>query len=309
MAQDPEEIVLSTLEDLDRYYSTNQDGVEDEEGSEALSDGQSDGSEQLGAGDSQEDSQGKTTPEGTDGLQQEGEQPPGQAEGSQSVTFPDGSTRTVDELYRIAQFEQYLEANPDVAARVVEAAKGVTSSPVEPPPTQAATTVPDYIDLEDPVVKYLVEQNQVVASQLEELRRQQSQRELAQAQSQLDVAMSNIKDRFSLSDEDLNKLRTRTAELNVLPAFMARNQESPVLGFEQAMEFTLWSDSTFRDQQTTAQLNKLQSEQQETRTRTNKLNKVATSSGGTPPTNRKEPKTDEERREAMIQEISEAMAN
>jgi hypothetical protein len=298
-----EEYIAKTFADLDQIYGENNEPEDD-----ALGGGEG----QLQGGPSDEEvSQeiGQTGQTGGEGDEHGvGEDAGGAApDGSKTVTLPNGQVSTLEELQRYYDFEQFLQTHPDVAQRVVQAAQGQTiQPPVETPPAPPA--LPEDVDLEDPTTRFLYEQNIANQRSLQAIAAQQQEAQQATAIQHANIAIRQTQDRLHLSDADLGKLRVATAELNIVPSFISRNPSNPISAMEQALEFTFWSQPEFRDAAIQARVDaELAATSADTRRQRN-LNKVSNASGGSkPPPARKEPATEDERREAMIQEISEAM--
>lgn len=293
--QDPQEIVDRTMAELDEYYATNNEDENDEENDEDESLEGGDGPEQQREENSESDSSGEG-----EGHEDE-------------VTLPDGTVTTLSEVQRVLAFERYLTEHPDVAARVVEAARTSPSSAASP--TESAPTtpppLPDFIDADDPTTKWFVDQLAAVQTDLQRSQAEEAQRRIQASNYAAEQALLSVKDKLSLSTVEIDRLRDYTAGLQIVPGIMSRHPDNMVAGFTEALEIAAYSLPEYRDKIIAQQVEAQNKVVKADRTRRNKLDKLSNKSGGggLPQTNTKPVKemTEAERREAMIQDVAHAM--
>ncbi len=291
--EDPQEIVDRTMAELADHYAAME--VEDEEVEDEPIEG-GDGSEQLGEGDPDEDAPGEGT-----------------GDEEEVVTLPNGATMALQEIQRLAEFEDYLNTHPDVAARVVAAAQGPAPAtpPVTEPAAPAPPPIPDYVDLDEPSTKWFVEQLTHLQTEHQRIVAEDAQRRIEASNYAAEQALLSVKDKLTLTDVEVARLRDYTASLNIVPGIMTRHRDNQVAGFVEALEIAAYSLPEFREKIIEKQVETRNKIVKKDTTRKNNLNKLANRSGGgaPPPSTNKNPKTmtDEERREAMIQDFAQAM--
>jgi len=116
-------------------------------------------------------------------------------------------------------FEERLRSDPKLMEHLQAYGR-----PVEPP----KPVVPPEVDLDDPNIRYLYEQNQALQDQLKNIgagvQAQQAQT-LADRESQIRAlanrAVSSFKAQHSLNDEEINEVRGVASRINAVNSYMA----------------------------------------------------------------------------------------
>lgn len=233
---------------------------------------------------------------------------------------PQTSPLTETELAQLAAIRDAIQSDDGLRQRIVEyyqggSQGGVAAPSITPSPTPSAPILdPSTLDLTDPSVAALygalVEQQQ----HLEHLRTQQTQ--LAnqsyeairtQTNALYQRAAETFQSAHSLSDDDLNKVATIAARLNVLPSLMSG--VDPITGLPSAPDplsaMSRALDIAYNALPEMAAKAAAAAEQTQRRhnTRKQKLAAVAGSSGSVPRTTAppRDPK------QAMIQEVAAMM--
>lgn len=237
---------------------------------------------------------------------------------------PEPSTAlTPEQLQAYQQFDTILRANPDLSRLVTGVLSGQVS--LEDAQTIAAQTEvpvatepPPDLDLDDPAIRHLYEQNQAQAAALNDLRDQvHSHDDFLNRQQQetsaslVARARSSFQQQYELDDAQMERIEQVAAGLQVLPALAqgfnpATGQyESPdtLAAIERALELAYWTqpETRQREYQRQADQSKLVTKRKQ------KLAAVSGNSGSVPRTS-PAPQTQEGRRTAMIQEVASAMS-
>ena len=256
--------------------------------------------------------------------------PDGDLEGVWEYDLEDGQKLRItrDQARTFAEFEAFLAANPDLAEAIGGAVVGTHKFlPVETPAPQATTPPsspqgvaplepPDALDLDDPVQRAvwerLVATNEQLQQATEIIGRHEAQLQRQQAEttgSLLAKATDLYRDAHKeLTDEDMGEITTVVARLNVLPAMLSPvdpvtnlpRQVDPIKALNDAYDLAYWQIPRLRD----AQLRAFQAEEQQSQQRKNKLSSLGGSSGSVPRQPTTVPSDPQERRKAMLSEMS-----
>lgn len=220
-------------------------------------------------------------------------------QGEQDHFVINGNRFAREDIERLYNFDQYLRANPDAAQRVAEALPTPTPQPGQPPvPPQAQAappsfeepTPPEYLDLEDPQVRWQwethvanqkhnfeVEQRfQRWVDQNNQIQQEQISR---QAQADMQSALTVFRDQYpGLSDEDVTQIRNAAGPY--VQPMMA--QLPPVEALRRSMEVAAWADADLRPKLNTE--TPAPSAHQRSRTRKQRLNSLSGSPRSAPKT-------------------------
>lgn len=230
---------------------------------------------------------------------------------------------TREEATNWAQFQQYLRDNPVVAARLqtaLEAEEAAATTPPTPPAAETPPTreIPEGIDLDDPAIAALWNQHTATLdhiARLEATVQAHDQYVTNTSQQQMETLLNQarvtFKEKHSLTEAEMQKVYDVTGRLQVLPALLSPvdpvtgtpRQIDPLSAMGEAFELARWNIPELREREM-----QLKVDEQKTDTkRKQKLSSLGGSSGSTPRTV-PEPKTQAERREAMIAAVAAAQS-
>jgi hypothetical protein len=197
------------------------------------------------------------------------------------------------DLERLYEFDQFLKSDPDAAARVQQAVAGQPVVPAEPITPVAQTpqvvTPPDFLDLDDPVHKFLWEQSQSQQQSLLQLRQQEAARINAETERRANDDMATAISRFraahpTFNDDQINTLRQHGARMNIVGAVMDTTP-SPVEALVRVLDIAAMDNADLRpiflappDESPTP------TRRQQSTTRKSKLNALGGSTGSVPRT-------------------------
>jgi hypothetical protein len=241
--------------------------------------------------------------------------------------WDDGYKLTKEQARSYAELEAFLYANPDKAQALGNFLRGespgdITNDPTKgsDPVTGAGETPTPEIDLstiDDPEIKAVVLQNQRMIKELEELKASQtglsefvSTQQEQQANALMSRATTSFKEQKKLSDDEMTRLTEVTARLNILPGLMGPvdpitnlpRKVDPLAAIEEALETAYWQIPEFRDRAISSELEA----QTKNKVRKGKLSSLQGASGSVS-REAPVPKTEHERRDAMIAEVASAM--
>ena len=221
----------------------------------------------------------------------------------------DGRTYTAAELAELARVRDHLLANPGTQQSLDAAAAAVRPAQLAPAavPTYVPPTPPEELDLDDPTVKFLWEQQLQMHQQLESQRQEMIRRNVIETNAEVERSISDWNLRYSLDESNLAKVRERAASLNVAGSMVA-NGQSVYNATNSALEAAFWGDESLRSQYLRAAAEAERRTAAADRTKKTKLGALA---GRGTTTGHSKPPTEmsaDERRAAMISEISDHLA-
>lgn len=258
----------------------------------------------------------------------------GQNENGTPITVP------ISRLQAYAQFDEEFQSDSGLRQAVLDyyAQQGLGSpvppttgvgtemvpqSPPAPQPSPSPTypapfpdsqpQVPPGVDIDDPNVQFLVQQNQQLQQQIQMLAggvqhtvQQQQAREQAEHNSMINRAMTSFKDQRGLDDTQMETVRMAAARLNVLPSLMAGvdpitgtpTKPDPLTALDRAFEIAYMQIPEFR----TREFGRVIQQRVTDNRRKQKLAGLSGSSGSVPRTS-PAPTDAPGRRAAMIDEI------
>lgn len=286
-----------------------------------------------------DDDQGGETPPVSPPVVEDEGTPPAAADGIWEWEIPteDGGSEklslTKEQARTLAQFDTWLAANPDMAATIAGVVQGelqvvprgaggepIESRPVAPAPPAsppAAQQAPDDLDLDDPTIKRLWDENQTTKQQLAAASEVLTRHEAAiQAQTQdttqalVNRAVSDYATKHAMDEAQVTRLRQQAARLNIIgslvdpfdPVTGLPRQVDPVAAVHEALDVAYWSTPEFRQQ---AMDTAMRSHVEGLRKK-QKLTSLGGSSGSVPRTPQP-PANETERHNAMIAEVEAAM--
>lgn len=250
--------------------------------------------------------------------------PPASASTDLSWQWDDGLAIDREKARNLALFDQWLEANPQLASQIAGVAqgqfelvpKGSGVPNAQAPTAQAppASTAPAELDLDDPIQRRLWDELNSTRKQLdaagEVLTRHEAQIQQTGANTTralVDRVATEYATKKNLSAEELNVVRQQAARLNIVsslaspidPVTQLPRTVDPVQAVEQALDTAYWSIPQFRDR-ALADMTKAQIEDIRKKA---KLTSLGGSSGSVP---RKatRPTNENERREAMVAQVA-----
>lgn len=245
---------------------------------------------------------------------------------AQRWEWDDGISIDREQARTLAQFDAWLAANPELASQIAGVSRGEfelvpkggrgvhTDVPTPTLPPTPATSNTDDLDLDDPVQRRLWTELQSTREQVnaasEVITRHEAQIN-QQGQSTTRALVERVSNEYAtqhkLTTDELQSLRRQAAYL--IPQFSAPTDIAtglprvvdPVRAIEQSLDAAYWSIPEFRsralDEMTSTKLDDLRKKA--------KLNSLGGSSGSVP-RRASQPSTDQERRDAMIAEVSAA---
>lgn len=232
------------------------------------------------------------------------------------IEVADGVSLTREEAVAWAQFGDYLRANPEMADAVAAVLEGGKPEPQPEPQPKTATDdkIPDGIDLDDPAIAALWNQLQSEREHISRLEAMVEQHDdyvthatQQTTQSLMNQARATYKETHNLSDTDMEKVYDVAGRLQVLPALLAAvdpvtglpRQIDPLAAMQEAFEIARWNVPELREREMQLKVD----EQKSDTKRKKKLSSLGGTSGSVPKTS-PEPKTEQERRAAMIAEVA-----
>lgn len=209
------------------------------------------------------------------------------------VTLPDGSSISAQRLAELAQIDAAFRTNPQIREAVTNAVRGTT---VEPTPE---VTVPEEIDLQDPTVRFLWEQQRKLASEFEAQRQQILARESQNAYHGVQAGLTEVAKKHNLNPDEIAQLNIRAGEMIDLNRLAQARGGDWKAATVEALELAAMADPNYR---TKFLPTGTPSDKQQ------KLNALAGGSGVTP---KSEPDvstlTPEQRKQAAIAELASAL--
>lgn len=259
--------------------------------------------------------------EGAPSSAPSGDEPPEPTEPTM-LDLGDGVQITLDEARTLQGFGQFLRENPEIAGRVAavleggDEASGTHTAPTRAPVPTGFTPPepPEGIDLDDPAIAALWNQHvDTLAAQtrMEEMLRQhddwinRSSRETLQSLTQ--EARQSYQTEHNLSDAEMAKVYEVAGSLQVLPSLMQPTDPitgvpravDPMAAIKQSFEIARWQIPELREREVQLLVEQRKPEEQ----RKKKLSSLG-GSGGTAPKTKPEPKTEADRRAAMIEQVA-----
>lgn len=228
-----------------------------------------------------------------------------------------------EQIAAYTQFDTLLANNPALSQYVNAVLNGELT--VEQATQQAqqalapvAETPPPDLDLDDPNIKHLWDQYQAQGDMVRDLRQRVEthddflQRQHREAnESYINRATASFKERFELSDEEVQHISQIAGGLEILPAL--KNGFNPLTGqyerpdaiaaVERALEIAYWNHPEYRNREYQRQMDQQKTDNK----RKQKLAAVSGNSGSVP-RSRPTPQTREGRHAAMVQEVEAAMS-
>jgi hypothetical protein len=226
------------------------------------------------------------------------------------IDLGNGTHLTRAEILELARLRDHFAANPEVAQRLDEAQSFVPRQqpqPVAAAPTYSPPTPPEDLDLDDPAVKFLWEQQQALQQQVFYQNQELIRRQQVEQGADIERAVTNWNTQYHLDDAAISDIRVRAAKLNVLGNMIA-NGISVYDATVNVLEAAFWGDPTYRDQYLRAQAQDNKDNERTQRSKNKKLGALA--GRGTTTSNPKPPSemSKSERNEAMIAEIADHLA-
>lgn len=235
------------------------------------------------------------------------------------IEVADGLVMTKEEAASWANFQLYLRENPHVAEAVTAALESAENPPAPTAPAPSAPTtreVPEGIDLDDPAIAALWGQHTATLDHIARLEatvqahdQYVNHSSQQQMESLLNQARATYKEKHNLSDEEMTRVYDVAGRLQVLPALLSPvdpltgtpRKADPLAAMQEAFEMARWSIPELREREMQLKVD----EQKTTTKRKQKLSSLGGSSGSSPRTV-PEPKTQSERRDAMIAAVAAA---
>lgn len=212
-----------------------------------------------------------------------------------------------EEAQELVEFYEWARANPQVMAGV----NAYLSGQYQLVPVQQEETKPEEDDEwehVDPSIKSRFEALQAEVQQMAAWRQQwvqqQTYEQVVRAQTDLAAGIERFNSRYSLTEDELQTLQNEAAELSILPALIQKHNGDRVAAVDEALETAYWRSETFRQRE----FDKERLNEKNDAKRKSTASKLSGSSGSVP-RHRETPSTPEQRKEAMIREIAEAMQN
>lgn len=226
-----------------------------------------------------------------------------------AVDLGDGTTLTRNEILQLRSLRTYLDANPAIQSSIDSATTAVTRQPpaAVPPPQEFRLEVPEGLDLDDPTIKALWDQQELLARDLNNQRQELARRNLVETTDQVERAIVDWNAKYKVDTTQLSALRDRAAKTTMVSSLVSAGK-SVYEAVNQAMETAFWSDDKLRTQYLNAAAEDAKRTARTQRSKTQKLSALAgrgTSAGSSKPPAEM---TRDERREAMINEIADQMA-
>lgn len=236
------------------------------------------------------------------------------------------ATLTKDQLVAFHKFNQRLAADPKLQYwlgaydpdRVPTPGAHVgEEQPTAPatPPQPVEDTIPEDVDLDDPTIKFLYEQNKKLQEELRAVQgvTAQTYEQQVQAQRQavdglIKTAKTSFAESNKLTEEEANKILDVAGRMGAAQTYMAGTDPrtglpiinpNPIEAVTTAMEMAMWALPEFRNKLVTAEAKTARAD----RIKKSKLTAISGNSGST---NRSTPapKNDAELRAAMTAEIA-----
>lgn len=241
-------------------------------------------------------------------------------EPDEEVTEPEtievaGQKLSLSDIEELVRLKSFLD--DDTAATIRQSSEAVRQSqlrtPAVPQSQFVEPTPPEGLDLEDPNVKVLWENQVQMARVLDAQRQEMLSRQHSDIAGEVERAVTDWEAKYKLDDKTLADLREAAARTGIAAAMstpidQGGQGKSVYEGINAAMESAFWSNPTLRSQYLLAQEDAAQSTKTAQRNKTNKLS--ALSGRGSSPAKTKAPSamTKEERQAAVIAELTEAMS-
>lgn len=222
------------------------------------------------------------------------------------------SLADIEELVRLKTF-----LDDDTAATIRQSSEAIRQSQQRTAtvPTAAFVepTPPPELDLEDPNVKLLWENQVQMARVLDAQRQQLLIRQNSEITGEVERAVSDWQNKYKLDDKILSTLREEAAKTGIAAAMstpidQGGQGKSIYEGINAAMESAFWSNPTLRSQYLLAQEEASKSTKTAQRNKTNKLSALSGRGGSPAKTKAPTQMTKEERQAAVIAELTEAMS-
>jgi|SRR5580704_7566 hypothetical protein len=138
--------------------------------------------------------------------------------------------------------DQIMSTTPGAVDRVYEALR-------KPEPPRPEPKIPEHVDPES-MEAQLWQQNQEILRRMDEQERtqretQQQTAEQTRLQTAAGQAVANFRTRHpDLGDDDLTTMAGYASQAGFADAFVRRPGVDPVAGYEEALEYTLWKNSS-----------------------------------------------------------------
>lgn len=216
-----------------------------------------------------------------------------------------------DQAEALGQFYDWAQENPtyvqafDAWLRgdyelVPAGQQAQAPAPADSSPQEEVEQEEDLSDLPASVRAKLT-QFDAVQAQVERLNQAQAAEQLRVAQTAVAKGKDTYQTRMGLTDEDMVELEGAAVRLGVLPNIAAQTNDM-IRAVEETLDLAYWSTPKFRE----AALAKQAQQNNEALKRQRKANALGSSSGSVPRT-ASSSNTPQERREAMISELSKAL--
>lgn len=278
------------------------------------------GADDTGADDvTDDDTSAETEPRAAAGApDDQGPEPQPPVTAPDVWTYDDGSSITKERAARLAEFEQFLQANPAVAEGIFGTVMG-THEIVAKTAAPATQEPPEELDLDDPTTKRIWDELQATRQQLgaaaEIIQRHENQFNTSTAatvDATLNRAVASYAKQYNLSDTDMTEIQNVAARLNVVPSLMAPvdpvsgqpRKVDPLAALEQAFDLARWQIPRLREQQ----ISVFQAETRDDDKRKKKLSSLGGASGSAPRGPQRVPDNPAEKRSAMIAEVAQMLS-
>lgn len=228
-----------------------------------------------------------------------------------------GQELTAEQVEALLALDNQLKSDPKFVEHV-----GTYFNPPAPPTTPQASGPPTDPELDEylanPAFKKLYDINRAAMEEIERLKADQSTvtQDLAARRRQenegyVNAAVATFKDQFSVSPDELTKVRDAAAKMELVPVLMRgidpitgqQFAPDPVSCIRRAMEIAYWQIPELRDREIQKQI-----EAKAKTTTRRKTSSALSGSGGSAPRQTAPPKNEAERRQAMIAEISQRVS-
>lgn len=218
-----------------------------------------------------------------------------------------GEQLTPEAAQGLVEFYKWAQQNPDALrtfdgylAGEYELVPRGQYQQAPPPEAEQQQIEEDRLKDVDPAIRQELEELRSAVGHTQQLTTAQMQ---ARYQQGVEAASQAVRDKYGLSEDDLQRLMVETARQQVLPVFYQQTGD-PRLAAEKALDTVFWSIDDFRDRE----IGKRLESDSKQRKRQSKQAALSGNSGSVP-REQPVPNTEEGRREAMVQEIAQAMSD
>jgi hypothetical protein len=225
-----------------------------------------------------------------------------------------GQQVPIADIERLHEFDQFLRSNPDAAQRVQAAvSKPVVPEPAAPAePANEVATPPEFLDLDDPVHKFLWEQSQTQQKELLSIRQADIARQQEEinrrAVADMDVALTRFRSAHpNFNDDQIESLRQHSASMNIIGAVMATTPD-PVSALVRVLDLGAMDNEDLRTiYLAPPETPKETTQRQKSSSRKGKLNALGGSSGSVPRTSSSpRPMSDRDAIDQFAKELSDS---